>query len=894
MSMMKIRWLVLLIVILVGGAAGLRAQTTGKVAGTVTDQETGDPLPGVNILLEGTSLGAASDEDGHYYILNVPPGTYTLRAQMIGYEIVRVTDVRVSVNLTSNIPVSLKQTAIAGEEVVVEAEVSSKKKSQTSSVRNVSSEQIESLPVESVESIIEMQAGVVDGHFRGGRDTEVTYLIDGIQVDDAFGGNVSAVNIETESVEDLEVITGTFNAEYGRAMSGVVNQVTKSGSGTFHGSVYGALGNYYTSNDHIFIGLKNSEIARNQDYKAHLSGPVLSDKVTFFVNYRLQDNENHLNGIRRFQVDNYSSFLGDSTQWISQHTGDSAYVPLNPSRSESVTGKLTFNLFQNLRLSYLGIFNDDSWQDYNHQFKYNPDGLAAGYSTSAMHAIQVNHMLTNALFYDLKLSYLNDYYGRYVYKNPTDSNYVHDRYYNNAGPGFYTGGQEKTHEERTLADYNLKFDLNWQATRSHNLKTGVLYTQHGLDQAYREIRNRWYGTEFEDQLYEPVVLPDSSIYSDIYTVEPIEFSAYLQDKMEFDEMVINLGVRYDYFDPNTGYPSDRRNPANQLDLPDSLMSTYPAVEPEVQISPRFGLAYQLAESAILRFSYGHFFQMPPMYSLYQNRSFIVAPTSYQTTMGNAQLHAQKTVMYEIGLWQEITRGMGFEVALFYRDIYDLLSTRVITTYNQIKYGLYTNKDYGNVRGVEFKYDFTRNRFAAYVNYTLQYTRANADNPTQTFDRAGSSMDPINRLIPMSWDQRHTFNITTSYTTERFGSTLTMYYNSGTAYTFAPIGESRLSRINLYPNNDYQPARYSVDLTGFFSLWRMGMADLQLTWSVYNLLDTLNPVAVNGETGRPYTAIISESERGSHRSNFNEYEDTVQDPSMYAAPRLVKIGLKARF
>lgn len=891
---MKKRWCIIVIGLFLGIFPELQAQTTGKVAGTVTDQETGDPLPGVNLILEGTSLGAASDADGEYYILNVPPGTYTLRAQMIGYEIVRVQDIRISVNLTANIPISMSQTAIEGQEVIIEAEISSKKKSQTSSVRNVSSKQIESLPVESVESVIEMQAGVVDGHFRGGRDTEVTYLIDGIQVDDGFGGNVSAINIETESVEDLEVITGTFNAEYGRAMSGVVNQVTKSGSNTFHGSVYGALGNYYTTHDDVFIGLKSSEMARNQDYKAHLSGPLLRDKITFFVNYRLQDNENHLNGIRRFRVDDYSSFLGDSTQWISEHTGDSAYVPINWSRNQSVTGKLTFNLFQNVRLSYLGIFNDDGWRDYDHGFKYNPDGLAAGYSTSAMHAIQMNHMLTRALFYDLKVSYLDDYYGRYVYENPTDSNYVHDLYFNNTGPGFYTGGQQKSHEERTLQDYNLKFDLNWQINMSHNLKAGLLYTQHHIDQADRDIRNRWYGTEYEDQLYEPVVMPDSSIYSDIYTVEPIEFSAYLQDKMEFDEMVINLGVRYDYFDPNTVYPSDRRNPANQLDLPDSLMSTYPQAEPEFQISPRFGLAYQLAESAILRFSYGHFFQMPPMYSLYQNHSFIVAPTSFETTMGNAQLKAQKTVMYEIGLWQEITRGMGFEVALFYRDIYDLLSTKVITTYNQIKYGLYTNKDYGNVRGVEFKYDFTRNRFAAYINYTLQYTRANADNPTQTFNRAGSSMDPINRLIPMEWDQRHTFNITASYNMEKFGSTLTMYYNSGTAYTFSPIGESRLSRINLYPNNDYQPARYSVDLTGYVSLLQFGTANLRLDYSIYNLLDTLNPVSVNGETGRPYTAIISESERGSHRSDFNTYEDTVQNPSMYAAPRLVKIGLTARF
>lgn len=85
----------------------------------------------------------------------------------------------------------------------------------------------------------------------------------------------------------------------------------------------------------------------------------------------------------------------------------------------------------------------------------------------------------------------------------------------------------------------------------------------------------------------------------------------------------------------------------------------------------------------------------------------------------------------------------------------MLSAQVITTFNQIRYGLYSNKDYGNVKGLEVKYDYRSGSFSAYLNYTLQFTRGNADNPTQTFSRAGDSKDPIPRLIPMSWDQRHT-------------------------------------------------------------------------------------------------------------------------------------------
>ena len=320
-------------------------------------------------------------------------------------------------------------------------------------------------------------------------------------------------------------------------------------------------------------------------------------------------------------------------------------------------------------------------------------------------------------------------------------------------------------------------------------------------------------------------------------------------------MVINFGLRYDKFDPNTKLPSDRRNPANQLSLPDTMMSSYPNAKPQVQISPRFGLAYQLGNAAVLHFSYGHFFQMPSMYSLYQNNSFLIAPNDYSTTMGNAELKAEKTVTYELGLWQELAPGTGLEVSLFYRDIYNLLSTRVISTYNQIEYGLYSNKDYGNARGLEVKLDAHSGPISAWVNYTLQYTKGNADNPQQTFSRSGASMDPVNRFIPMSWDQRHTFNATLAYNSGPFGGSLTGYYNSGSPYTFSPIEESRLSRINLYPNNDYRPAKFSADLMTYYNLPIFKDYVLNLRLAVYNLFDRLNEEFVNSQTGRAYTAVI---------------------------------------
>ena len=871
------------------------SQTTGKLAGTIVDKQSKNPLPGANIILEKTSYGAATDEGGQFHIINIPPDMYSVSIMMIGYKTVKVNDVRISINRSVSLDIEMETTVIEGEVVTVEVARLAQKKDQTSTIKNISGDEISALPVENIGEVINMQAGVVQGHFRGGRYGEVTYLIDGVQVDETFGGSNATVDIQPEAVQDLEVITGTFNAEYGRAMSGVVNVVTKNGGPTFEGSISSGASYYQTSNTDIFIGL-SPNLNISKDLKFSLGGPILGNKITFFTNLRSQNINGHLNAYRIFNVDDISLFwLDDSSQWFSTKSGDSSYVPMNTSKNLSVLGKLSFNVFKGIRFSALYSYSDDSWFGYDHSFKYSPDGRAGSYKNTHYTALQLNHMITPKLFYELKLSSVDNYFGVYLYKDPLDTNYIHDFHLNNYGSGFFTGGQQKDHTERTMIDETYKFDLTWQANHSHSFKLGILSIAHDIDNKWRQIRNKFEGQDVEDPLtYEPEVFGDTTVYADIYKVKPQEVAAYFQDKMEFNEMVINFGVRYDYFDPASKYPSDRRNPANQLVLPDSMTSTYlqaPVIE---QVSPRIGFAYQLGNQAVLHFSYGHFFQMPPLYSMYQNHSFLVGPNDYGTTMGNVLLKPEKTITYELGLWQELTRGVSLDVALYYRDIYNLLSAKIISTYNQIEYGLYSNKDYGNARGLEVKLDLGYGSFKGTVNYTLQYTLGNADNPTQTFNRAGDSMDPVNRLIPMSWDQRHTLNGTVMFSMKNYGGTVTAYYNSGTPYTFSPQSESILSRINLYPNNAYKPATATVDATLYYNFKLMGRLHCKIDLTIYNLLDRLNENWVDSETGRAYTAVIRETDLAGHRSDYNNYEDRIQNPFMYSAPRAVKLALGINF
>ena len=223
------------------------SQTTGKISGSVIDEEKGGALPGANIYIINSSYGTASDGDGRFTIINIPPGKYTVKVDMIGYKSVQLDELVVSVNRTTSLDIEMESTVIEGEVVTVEVSRLTQKKDQTGTIKNISSEEIDALPVENIGSVINMQAGVVNGHFRGGRNTEVTYMVDGVQVDESFGGGSAAVDIQPEAVQDLEVITGTFNAEYGRAMSGVVNMVTRDGGPRFEGSISGASSTFFTS-----------------------------------------------------------------------------------------------------------------------------------------------------------------------------------------------------------------------------------------------------------------------------------------------------------------------------------------------------------------------------------------------------------------------------------------------------------------------------------------------------------------------------------------------------------------------------------------------------------------------------------------------------------------------
>ena len=287
----------------------LFAGTTGKISGRVTDKETGEPLIGANVMVDGTPLGAATDTDGNYFILQVSPGTYTVRFTMIGYKTLVMNDVRIRVDLTTTLNGKLDESTVGLDEVVVQAERPMIQTDVTYSQANISSEEVELLPVEEFEDVLALQAGVVttggEIHVRGGRGGEISYMVDGITVTDPYNSGI-AVEIENNAIQELQFISGTFNAEYGQAMSGIVNIITKDGDySKYSGSISGNLGDYL-ADDPLFPKVNDLNTNNITDLKANIEGPILPGKISFFVSGRQKRNDGYLFGERIFHPNSYS------------------------------------------------------------------------------------------------------------------------------------------------------------------------------------------------------------------------------------------------------------------------------------------------------------------------------------------------------------------------------------------------------------------------------------------------------------------------------------------------------------------------------------------------------------------------------------------------------------
>jgi outer membrane receptor protein involved in Fe transport len=912
---------------------------TGKIAGKITDASNKEPLIGASVTIQDTRMGASTDNEGYYYINNVPPGTYTVVISSVGYKRALVKNVMVKIDLTTEIDLILEPTVEVGQEVIIQAERPLVQKDLTSSSVTVSSDELKMMPVENVQQVINLQAGVVGGHFRGGRTGEVAYLIDGLSINNPANGNVG-LTLENASVREMEVISGTFNAEYGQAMSGVVNIVTQDGGSQLHGSVSAYFGDYYTKHSDVFQNLDKLNVSRSKNFQASINGPTLvSDRLTFFLTGRYYNDDGYLFGRRFFNVSDNITPLFDSdgnqiritdpSQGVPDgyvmsddgnlysfdaaatkkgifyttdetgnlyritKTGDGAYVPMNPSRKYSANGKITYAL-SDLKFTY-GLFWEDNFNKYyDHSYKLAPDGINNYYSRNYIHSFQISHVPSQSTFQTLKFS-INEFKShRNVFDNPYDLRYVDPS--QGAAKTSYTfrsGGNDVGRDSVRTQSIIGQWSLSSQVTKEHKIGIGIEGRTHQLfrhDKTLDNITKDLMDSTTELPVFTRGYPNLGTSGNQMYDKRPFEASAYVQDKMEYGDMIINAGVRLDYFNANAKLLADLKNPRRNPLYPKAGKMVKASAK--VQASPRLGISFPITDEGIIHFSYGHFFQIPAFENLYYNSDFLITPgQSLNSRTGNPDLDAQRTTSYELGLQQALFTNIGIDFTVYYRDIRNLLGTEIIETYEGFKYARFINRDYGNTRGFVLSLD---RRFANYfslrADYTYQVAEGDASDPLQNYynNQSNPPVETNKTVVPLSWDQRSTLNINLTVG-EISNWTVGLIFQYGAGFPYTP--DTRISLLR-FENGALKPSTNSLDLRAEKNL-SLGDIHFSLFLLIYNLLDVKNENNVDAASGRANVDIFT-SQNAQKIIGLNTIQENQNNPGNFSTPRQVRIGFNLGF
>jgi hypothetical protein len=623
------------------------AGVTGKIAGNVTDARTNEPLPGVNIIIEGTSMGASTDEDGFYVILNVSPGTYKLQSSYIGYTTVIISDVIVSVDLTTPIDIEMTETTLeTTESITVVAERQMIRKDETSTRHFVTSEEMEIQPISSFQEVAMNQAGVVGSHFRGGRSSEVLVLIDGIPVRDPAGtysGNLGGFtsNVPEFGIQELEVSLGGFSAEYGNVQSGLLNVALKEGSSKLSGRIrytnqpkFGSTSSF-TQNDITFDRLQPMRNA----YELNLNGPIVLGKLSFSLSGEITDikqgmyiNQNSFDQAYQGKLtyrfsDNYKLALGgvfSRSKYDTYYFPAAKYGPGKGYQSDTYIPGVIANT-DTLEI-YRYVTDEDLFGTINSTDTPNSvtaDGdsfnVTRTYYMSGMQDYLWNnkkgtnlayllwtHALSAKTFYEIRYNLFNSNYHYStsdVDDRDGDGNRDEDLQWDTSKSGphpiyrdqeqnyWWIRGDDPGYLDQTSVTNTLKADMVSQITNNHLLKGGI---ELNLNETNVENISWTLGVG----LYR----------KDIWKQRSLDAAGYIQDKLEFAGINAIIGLRFDAFNPNglgepIVYPNDYNYPYSQVGEDDIPVLTDPKeASMKYQFSPRIGISHPITEKSVIHFT----------------------------------------------------------------------------------------------------------------------------------------------------------------------------------------------------------------------------------------------------------------------------------------------------
>jgi outer membrane receptor protein involved in Fe transport len=492
----------------------LYAGNTGKIRGTVVDAETGDPLPGANVMILDTQMGAATDVNGNFIILNVPSGKYTVKATFVGYRNVAIQNNIVISDRTTEINFQLPPITLEGETVTIIAEKPLVDKNVTNYTKTMWAEDLENLPIRGVTEVVSSMAGAVNRgglHIRGGRDHEVARYIDGIATTSIVDGG-NNISIIDRAIEMIDYQAGGFTAEYGFANSGVIHTELKTGGPEYHFSFEAVSDEFWStySDDkgHTILGIEDQYSFGYNHYYVTASGPILPSlkNVRFFAAYEHYYEASDANRFQGWEQDSLQLIKDWSLNPSGTHTDTmQLYADIPPGRLPG-GGRLGDNLNVNVvwdkqpfRVKIGGTLH---LSERNSASNGDPAGLYSVESRSRKYKynnmsgyLQFTHSVDPTMFYTVNLNY-----ARYNSKNGDpwywdDIAKIGDPVFNSAvadtgvaktfrhpigvslNAPYYPVNTFNKYQESYMG---LKFDLTKQVGKRHEFKIGGEVNYHTL------------------------------------------------------------------------------------------------------------------------------------------------------------------------------------------------------------------------------------------------------------------------------------------------------------------------------------------------------------------------------------------------------------------------------
>lgn len=595
------------------------AGTTGKLAGTVVDASNGEPLPGANVVIVGTSMGAATDENGAFFILNVPPGNYSVRATMMGFAPVVQQKVRINVDRTTNLEYKLSSAVLeAGEEVVITAERPLVERDVASSQSITTAKSAESLPVADIMGAVSLEPGVevntdeLKIEIRGGGTDEISFQVDGMERSDKLNNKIYAIT-NSASVEEIQVLTGGFNAEYGNIRSGVFNVVTKEGGSELSGSV-----DYRFGPGHKKHFGPDAYGEDQYDWKTY-TGPNSFNEVTdvegnrIFIGWNaLAESQNNANYLGKNdwtpqqlmdvwkwrhrpieygdKPDHYiDAGLGGPVPFLDAiGMKDAGFFvgykftreyPILPSVSEhnqnnTFEGKFHFKPISALKIVVNGLYGKTetsasgiSWGnqvDFNYgydvvgsalgRYKYYLGANALLDAWTKQIGAKIVHTFSPSTYYEIRYNY---------FSTETEAGRTSQRsdaiMTNIGGVGLIDPQDGWAPETQPLTDLTGTYDfhgggavVDTSFVKSHQFNidfTSQVTNQHLVKAGFE------YGTDHvvrNNRRIATIILRDDAGHFFKFDEKPFYLAGYIQDKIEYGGLVANVGLRIEHYDAN-GY-----------------------------------------------------------------------------------------------------------------------------------------------------------------------------------------------------------------------------------------------------------------------------------------------------------------------------------------------------